>query len=176
MRANLARRRTGTVLTLLVLLGAGACHREERPRSQGAIVREELRFVGRLVLEGALGRAHDGGICVRLVEGDTGRVLLQRVYDLGDPSWDRWSDRQALYFALTPADAFDAEAPVRAPIVLEAFHLPPGTNPGDAELAGEPSDRVREQAVPGRGDVELVLSSAASVASGATGGEDARDR
>lgn len=136
----------------------------------------ELRFVGRLVLEGALARAKDGGICVRLVEGDTGRVLLQRVYELGDPTWDRRAERQALYFALTPADAFDAEPPVRAPIVLEAFHLPPGTNPGDAVLAGEPSDHVRERAEPGAGDVELVLSTGAAVASGAPEPEGARPR
>src|SRR5437868_3720868 len=131
MRANIARRRSavafaGLALAALALTETTSCRRRERvPQSQGAVVSEELRFVGRVVLEGALAHAREGGICVRLVEQDTGRVVLQRIYDIGDPAWDRRAERQALYFSLTPADAFDAEPPVHAPIVLEAFQLAP---------------------------------------------------
>ncbi|MBK7875052.1 MAG: hypothetical protein IPJ77_04755 [Planctomycetes bacterium] len=159
MRSSIAR----TALLGLLLLGSAGCGGSSQPPRGGALgptVQAPLRFAGRLSLSGSLAGAREGGVLVRLVEQATGRVVLRRIYDLGDPLWDRRAAEQSLYFALTPDSAFDAEPPVHAPIVLEAVHLPAG-------VAAEPSaadERVVVLAEPGVLDVELRLHGAAEVA------------
>lgn len=117
---------------VVVLLGAWAANGCSRTSSEsstasaarGPLVTGPLSAAGRIELSGALARARDGGVAVRLVEQESGRVLLQRIYDLGDPLWTRRDDGQSLYFSLGPEHEFDAQAPAHAPLVLEAVHLP----------------------------------------------------
>ena len=128
----------GAAGALVVLLAAcgrsgdGAEFSAEHP-----VVEGRLASIGRLTLTGALADAREGGVNLRLVEAWSGRVLLQRVYDLGDPLWDRRGEWQSLYYAVGPGFELDARPPVRAPLVLEAIHLPPGVavEPGCAPLA-----------------------------------------
>lgn len=148
---------------LASLLALAACGRSVEPTAAGGsgpIVTAPLEFTGRLVLDGSFAASREGGVLVRLVEQTTGRIVLQRIYDLGDPAWDRRDREQALYFALDPDCAFDARPPVRAPLLVEAVHLPPG-------IAAEPSaadERVAVVAEPGARDLDLLLHGAAEVA------------
>ncbi|MBI5361839.1 MAG: hypothetical protein HZA53_01590 [Planctomycetes bacterium] len=131
------------------------------------IVQGRLAVLGRLTLTGALADAREGGVNLRIVEAWSGRVLLQRVYDLGDPLWDRRDSSQALYYAIGPGFEFDARPPVRGPLVLEVIHLPPG-------VAIEPKPAFERVAVawePDGAERDLVLHGAAAVA----GAEPATD-
>lgn len=126
------------------------------------VVEARLAVSGRLTLTGSLATAREGGINLRLVERWSGRVLLQRIYDLADPLWDRRDDEQGLYFALTPEFELDARPPVRAPVVLEAVYLPPG-------VAVEPAPDDERVSVAWRADGEerdLVLHVAVDLAGG----------
>lgn len=152
------------------LLSCGPSAGEIEFAASHPVVEGPLAVSGRLTLTGSLASAREGGINLRLVESWSGRVLLQRVYDLGDPLWDRRDEEQGLYFALTPEFALDARPPVRAPIALEAVHLPPG-------IAVEPSaddERVSVVWTPGVRERDLVLHVAVDLASGHPGDVDDR--
>jgi len=119
------------LLTLACLLASG-CSAELPPAAE---FQGELRVAGQLALTGGLAQVREGGLCLRLSEKGSGRVLLQRIYDLGDPLWDRRDEHQALYFALGAEHAFDATPPILAPLEFAAVYLEPGvTRPaGDIE-------------------------------------------
>lgn len=146
-----------------LLLAFASCGRSGQPPADlvpGPVVEAPLRCSGRLILSGSLAAAREGGMLVRLVEQATGRVLLQRIYDLGDPLWDRREAEQALYFGLDPDFAFDAAPPIHAPLVVEAVHLPPGV----AAEPGASDERVAVVADVGARDLQLALHGAAAVA------------
>lgn len=158
----------GSASALVVALAAcGPSEGGAEFSAQHPVVEAPLASIGRLTLTGSLADAREGGVNLRIVEAWSGRVLLQRVYDLGDPLWDRREVSQALYYAIGPGFELDAAAPVRAPLALEVIHLPPG-------VAVEPRpgfERVSVAFTPDGVERDLVLHAAAAVA----GAEPAAD-
>lgn len=125
------------------------------PRIEGP-----FRASGRLEVCGALAQPADGGVVLRLVEQGTGRVVLQRTYDLRDPAWDRRAGCASLYWTLGDAHVFDGTEPVHEPLVLEAVELP-ASRPADPR----PDDPRVSVAVGARtSGLELSLVSDATVA------------
>jgi len=162
--ARLARPHFGFSLLGSSLLGFTllACSREPAPPTAelGPLVTEPLAVSGRLTLSGGLADSDAGAIVVRLVEQGTGRVLLQRTYDLADPLWDRRDVSQLLYFALDARDELAAGTPVHAPLVLEAVHV----SAGRGVLARQDDFRVGVALARPARELELELRGDAVVA------------
>jgi hypothetical protein len=139
-----------------------ACSREPSAVTEplGPVVTEPLAVSGRLTLAGGLADSDAGAIVVRLVEQATGRVLLQRTYDLADPLWDRREVSQVLYFALDARDGVASGAPVHAPLVLEAVHV----SAGRGVLARQDDTRVAVALARPARELELELRGEAVVA------------
>ncbi len=148
---------------LLGVWGAGGCSRTTgesatATAARGLLITGPLSATGRIELSGALARTRDGGVALRLVEQDSGRVLLQRIYDLGDPLWTRRDDGQSLYFALGPEHEFDSHAPAHAPLVLEAIHLP-ATGSGEPQ-ANDPRVSIAVEARSSERELSLRVDGA----------------
>jgi hypothetical protein len=154
-------RRLAPCLAVLALWTAGGCCGEACD-PDASVVAAPLRLRGQLSVTGLHDPEAEGGVLLRLVEQESGRVLLRRVYDLGDPAWQRSEGRCFLYYSLSPEFAFDAEAPIRAPLVVEALHLPPGVAAVPQPFAARAGRSVDLDG----SEVDLALPIPAAVASG----------
>jgi len=161
--------RLGSFL-LVAALTVVACRREEAtpPVASGPVITEPLSVSGRLTLSGGLARIDGGGVVLRLVEQGTGRVLLQRTYDLADPIWDRRDVAQCVYFALDARDGVTTTS-VHAPLVLEAIYV--ATRSG--VLVRDGDERVSVALTRPAHELELELQSDAVVAGADTPGRAA---
>lgn len=169
-----SQQRRGTRLGVAAFLTGFAllaCTRDDAlpPAALGPVITEPLAVAGRLTLSGGLAKADGGGVVLRLVEQATGRVLLQRTYDLADPLWDRREGSQGVYFALDARDAVAAAAPVHAPLVFEAAYVATRSGvllrPDDTRVSVALAQPARE--------LELELQSEAIVAGADTPVRDA---